>query len=63
MTERILELAADAGRRERLGRAGREYVVANHAWDRNAMAIVDVYDRLATASRGGGQSAPLRGGG
>lgn len=47
MAERILQLAADASLRERLGRTGREYVIARHTWFNNAESILDIYARLA----------------
>lgn len=47
MGERILELAADASLRERLGRTGRAYVVARHTWFNNAESILSIYARLA----------------
>ncbi|MBI3776084.1 MAG: glycosyltransferase family 4 protein [Gammaproteobacteria bacterium] len=47
MAERILELAADAPLRERLGKTGRAYVVSTHTWLNNAASILDIYTRLA----------------
>jgi glycosyltransferase involved in cell wall biosynthesis len=48
MAERILELAADSDKRRRLGQAGREHVVKNHTWDRNAATIIEIHARLST---------------
>ncbi len=39
-------LAGDAGLRERLGRAGREHVVAEYTWELNAALMLDVYAGL-----------------
>jgi glycosyltransferase involved in cell wall biosynthesis len=52
MAERILQLAGDPDLRQRLGRAGRAYVVGNHTWTRNAATILEVYGRLAATSKG-----------
>jgi glycosyltransferase involved in cell wall biosynthesis len=46
LADRIVELAADAGLRERLGRAGRAYVCANHTWANNARQIVEAHAGL-----------------
>ena len=51
MAARIVQLARDAGLRQRLGRAGRDYVVANHTWRDNAEQIVRAHARIATAGR------------
>lgn len=50
MVDRILELARDAALRDRLGRAGRAYVVANHTWRTNALEIVRAHEHLALAA-------------
>jgi glycosyltransferase involved in cell wall biosynthesis len=49
MAGKILELAADSDKRRRLGQAGREHVVKNHTWDRNAATIIEIHARLSTA--------------
>ncbi|MEK6749925.1 MAG: glycosyltransferase family 4 protein [Pseudomonadota bacterium] len=46
LVDSILELACDASKRQRLGRAGRDYVLSHHTWKRNAQAIVDEYARI-----------------
>ncbi|HEX4403268.1 MAG TPA: glycosyltransferase family 4 protein [Polyangia bacterium] len=56
MARDVLRLAADVELRERLGVAGRAYVLANHTWDRNAATIIDVYERLAASSATGASS-------
>ena len=50
MVDRIVELALDGDLRQRLGRAGRAYVVANHTWRDNAREIVRVHERLGPAA-------------
>jgi glycosyltransferase involved in cell wall biosynthesis len=58
LAERILELAADAALRERLGAAGRAYVRAHHTWRNNAEEIVAAHARIAPgASPGTGGAA------
>jgi glycosyltransferase involved in cell wall biosynthesis len=52
MAERILQLAGDPELRQRLGRAGRAYVIATHTWARNAAAILEAYGQLAAAGKG-----------
>jgi len=47
LAERIVELARDAGLRERLGAAGRAYVRAHHTWRNNAEEIVEAHARIA----------------
>ena len=49
LADRIVELAEDSALRERLGRAGRAHVCANHTWADNARQIVDAYSGLAAA--------------
>lgn len=49
MAEKIVLLAQDAQLRLRLGRAGRDYVVAHHTWRRNAEEILRVYGRIENA--------------
>ncbi len=39
----ILELLADAVRRDRLGQAGRQYVAAHHRWDHAAARLEEIY--------------------
>jgi glycosyltransferase involved in cell wall biosynthesis len=47
LADRIVELAADAGLRERLGAAGRAYVRAHHTWRNNAEQIMQAQAALA----------------
>lgn len=47
MTENIVQLAHDLHLRQRLGRAGRDYVVSHHTWRDNAEAIVRVHAGIA----------------
>ena len=51
LADRIVELAADAELRERLGRAGRAHVCAHHTWADNARQIVEAQAALAGAPR------------
>ena len=55
LAERIVELARDAGLRQRLGTAGRAYVRAHHTWRNNAQEIVDAHARI-----GAGAGAPRK---
>jgi glycosyltransferase involved in cell wall biosynthesis len=48
MARQIVRLASDAELRARLGRQGREYVVAHHTWRDNAATVLEVYERLST---------------
>lgn len=41
MAHHVLTLAADAQLRNRLGEAGRRYVLESHTWDQNALTILD----------------------
>ena len=50
LAERIVELARDAGLRQRLGTAGRAYVRAHHTWRNNAQEIVDAHARIAVGA-------------
>jgi glycosyltransferase involved in cell wall biosynthesis len=51
MARQLLRLAGDPALRERLGRAGREYVLSNHTWAQNAQTILDIFSsRLAPRS-------------
>ncbi len=47
LADRIVELANDAGLRERLGHAGRAYVCAHHTWADNARQVVEAYADIA----------------
>ena len=58
MVDRIVQLARDAHLRERLGSAGRAYVVANHTWRNNASEIVRVHECLALAAACHGEAQP-----
>lgn len=49
LADRIVELAADPDLRERLGRAGRAYVCANHTWADNARQIIEAHAGLTRA--------------
>jgi glycosyltransferase involved in cell wall biosynthesis len=60
LAERIVELARDAGLRERLGAAGRAYVRAHHTWRNNAEEIVDAYARLVACAGAGADEAGTR---
>lgn len=51
MVERIVTLAGDAALRQRLGAAGREYVIANHTWTENARKALQAYEGLRAAPR------------
>jgi glycosyltransferase involved in cell wall biosynthesis len=53
----LVGLLRDPGRRERLGRASREYVLAHHSWARATGALVAAYE----AARGDlGTGTPTR---
>jgi glycosyltransferase involved in cell wall biosynthesis len=49
MSDRIIKLARDSEHRRRLGEAGRDYVLKNHTWKRNAERILESF---ATFGRG-----------
>jgi len=52
MADALARLAADAALRERLGRAARAYVLAEHSQARVDAAMDDVYERvLGTGAR------------
>lgn len=58
--QKILDLLGDEGRRERMGRFGRERVVRDLSWQRQIPALIDAYrtaGRLRVKAR-----RPLRGG-
>ena len=59
LADRIVELARDPALRERLGRAGRAYVCANHTWADNARQIVDAHARLVAPLRSSTAGAPV----
>ena len=46
LADRIVELAGDAGLRERLGAAGRAYVRAHHTWRNNAEQVMQAHAGL-----------------
>ncbi|MHB8742778.1 MAG: glycosyltransferase family 4 protein [Sulfuricaulis sp.] len=46
MAEKIIILAGDPELRQRLGEAGRRYVLAHHTWKENAARIITVYQAL-----------------
>jgi glycosyltransferase involved in cell wall biosynthesis len=50
LADRIVQLAGDAALRERLGRAGRDYVRAHHTWRNNAEQIVAAHARIARSA-------------
>lgn len=50
MSDKIVQLAGDAQLRQRLGRAGRDYVVSHHTWRDNAEQIVLAHARIAHAA-------------
>jgi glycosyltransferase involved in cell wall biosynthesis len=52
MARQILRLAADRALREKLGSAGRAYVVTHHTWDANAAAILEIYRQLSRQHSG-----------
>lgn len=43
-----IDLIRDPERRQRMGKAGREFVLANYPWDRNAATMASVYERMLT---------------
>lgn len=49
LADRIVELASDAGLRERLGAAGRACATASHTWRNNAEQIIAAHAALAVA--------------
>lgn len=57
MARQIIRLASDSALRERLGRQGRDYVVANHTWRDNAATVLEVYERLSTPERAAAASS------
>jgi len=52
MADALARLAADAALRERLGRAGREYVLAEHTQARVDAVIDEVYERVLRTGAG-----------
>lgn len=46
MADQIVRLVHDPALRERLGKAGREYVTAHHTWKQNAQAIEQICHQL-----------------
>lgn len=58
MADCIIRLIQDKELRERLGRAGRQYVIAQHTWHQNALKIVEIYQNLAFACNFNGQARP-----
>jgi starch synthase len=49
LADAVASLAADAARRERLGRAGRALVAARHTWAHRADTILELAAKLASA--------------
>ena len=45
VAEAILELAHNPDLRERLGQAARRAIETKHTWERNAQAVIDLYER------------------
>jgi len=48
LAEVLSELLGDEGLRHRLGKAGREYVLATRTWQANALAYGQAYETLAS---------------
>jgi len=48
----LARLARDSGLRETLGRNAREWVVHNRTWERNALQLKSLYERLLNFPRG-----------
>jgi starch synthase len=54
LAEAVGGLAADGGRRERLGRAARELVAEEHSWRRRARRVIELAGDLAAGAVGQG---------
>lgn len=48
VADAITELLADATRRQKMGKAAREYVLANHTWEDRTESVMDVYRKFVT---------------